>query len=82
MGRSQRKVWKSGYLVRSGKSSASAEGASSTGGAAASLLGSADVQAQAGRQEVFDFKTLHIIQHLLATGDADDVQALKDLDVL
>ena len=42
----------------------------------------AEVQAHAGRCEHFDFKTLHVIQHLLATGDPEDIVKLKDLDVL
>ena len=41
------------------------------------------VQAQAGKREHFDLDTLHaVIQHLLATGDPEDIVKLKDLDVL
>ncbi len=36
----------------------------------------AEVQAHAGRCEHFDFKTLHVIQHLLATGDPEDIVKL------
>jgi hypothetical protein len=35
-----------------------------------------------GTRENFDFDTLHVIQHLLATGDPEDITKLRDLDVL